>query len=206
MAILDNVLIDSSRNKIGNIVTYWLKGQQIARAYNPSPYDPKTPAQVAQRNKIANTVLGYQTAKDWLINAFELRNLNETIYNAFVRLTARLMPDYKISFGIEVLSSLFNNLVGYTSYVQITSCLKDDSAYIVYFDAAGHLWNQNIRLSILSFEDFQDTQIITNYPLSEAEFLQGYTEIINLAGHSRCPCSYIYSPENLRCSNLCFWS
>lgn len=85
MAILGIGLLGSSRNKVGNIVTYRMKGQDIARAKATQVSNPRTAAQQTQRVKLANLVAMYRANRPWMEKlAFEGKPQKWSTYNAFV--------------------------------------------------------------------------------------------------------------------------
>lgn len=85
MAILSVGLLGSSRNKVGNLVTYRMKGQDIARAKATQVSNPRTSAQQSQRVKLANLVSMYRANLSWMDNlAFSTKPQKWSDYNAFV--------------------------------------------------------------------------------------------------------------------------
>lgn len=74
------------RGKLGEAVLSVTKGQQISRAYNAKPGNPKTYAQMNQRVKLANSVKFYRQMTAGLFKfAFEDKRPLESDYNAFMR-------------------------------------------------------------------------------------------------------------------------
>lgn len=72
--------------KLGQVVLSTMKGQQIARAWQPKVANPKTSQQQLQRAKFANAVKFFKRAQQNLFKfAFEDRRKNESDYNAFMR-------------------------------------------------------------------------------------------------------------------------
>lgn len=72
--------------KLGQVVLSTVKGQQIARAWQPKVANPKTSQQQLQRAKFANAVKFFRRAQQNLFKfAFEDRRKNESDYNAFMR-------------------------------------------------------------------------------------------------------------------------
>lgn len=55
----NNPFIGNASGKIGDIVLYNARGQQIVRKYNPSPHNPQSPAQLLQRVVLKTSSLGY---------------------------------------------------------------------------------------------------------------------------------------------------
>ena len=72
--------------KLGQVVLSTIKGQQIARAWQPKVANPKTSQQQLQRAKFANAVKFFKRAQQNLFKfAFEDKRKNESDYNAFMR-------------------------------------------------------------------------------------------------------------------------
>lgn len=72
--------------KLGQIVLSNVKGQQIARAWQPKVANPRTSVQQIQRAKFANSVKFYKRATQNLFKfAFEDKRKTESDYNAFMR-------------------------------------------------------------------------------------------------------------------------
>lgn len=85
MAKLINGLLGNSRNKIGSIVTYVSKGQQIARSKAANISNPRTASQMTQRIKLSNVVAMYRANKGWMDRyAFENKPTKWSVFNAFV--------------------------------------------------------------------------------------------------------------------------
>lgn len=74
-----------SRKKIGNDVTYVLKGQQIARSKAANIANPRTASQMTQRIKMSNVVAMYRANSGWMNRyAFENKKQKWSVFNAFV--------------------------------------------------------------------------------------------------------------------------
>lgn len=72
--------------KLGQIVLSNVKGQQIARAWQPKVANPRTSVQQMQRAKFANSVKFYKRATQNLFKfAYEDKRKTESDYNAFMR-------------------------------------------------------------------------------------------------------------------------
>ena len=80
-----------ARGKLGDVVLSQLKGQQIARAYQPRVANPRTTKQTDQRILFANAVKFYKHATQNLFEfAYEDKRSNESYYNAFMRKNAKV--------------------------------------------------------------------------------------------------------------------
>ena len=81
-----SLFFGNASGKLGQVVLSTVKGQQIARAWQPKVANPKTSQQQLQRAKFANSVKFFRRAQQNLFKfAFEDRRKNESDYNAFMR-------------------------------------------------------------------------------------------------------------------------
>lgn len=81
-----SLFFGNASGKLGQVVLSTMKGQQIARAWQPKVANPKTSQQQLQRAKFANSVKFFRRAQQNLFKfAFEDRRKNESDYNAFMR-------------------------------------------------------------------------------------------------------------------------
>ena len=81
-----SLFFGNASGKLEQVVLSTMKGQQIARAWQPKVANPKTSQQQLQRAKFANSVKFFKRAQQNLFKfAFEDRRKNESDYNAFMR-------------------------------------------------------------------------------------------------------------------------
>ena len=81
-----SLFFGNASGKLGQVVLSTVKGQQIARAWQPKVANPKTSQQQLQRAKFANSVKFFKRAQQNLFKfAFEDKRKNESDYNAFMR-------------------------------------------------------------------------------------------------------------------------
>ena len=81
-----SLFFGNASGKLGQVVLSTVKGQQIARAWQPKVANPKTSQQQLQRAKFANSVKFFKRAQQNLFRfAFEDKRKNESDYNAFMR-------------------------------------------------------------------------------------------------------------------------
>lgn len=81
-----SLFFGNASGKLGQVVLSTMKGQQIARAWQPKVSNPKTSQQQLQRAKFANAVKFFKRAQQNLFKfAFEDKRKNESDYNAFMR-------------------------------------------------------------------------------------------------------------------------
>lgn len=81
-----NMFLGYARGSVGDVTFSRSKGQQVARARNRQPANPRTIAQSMQRSLFANTVKFHSKGVQQLFKfAFEDRRPSESDYNAFMR-------------------------------------------------------------------------------------------------------------------------
>ena len=81
-----SLFFGKASGKLGQIVLSNVKGQQIARAWQPKVANPRTSVQHIQRAKFANAVKFYKRATQNLFKfAYEDKRKTESDYNAFMR-------------------------------------------------------------------------------------------------------------------------
>lgn len=74
-----------ARGKVGSVVLARSKGQQVARAHNDKPKNPRTKAQMMQRSIFASAVKFFAQGKQAFFPfAFENKDVKQSDYNAFV--------------------------------------------------------------------------------------------------------------------------
>lgn len=86
------MLLGYSRGKVGDVVFQRLKGQQITKARNRNPNNPRTYAQMGQRVRLASCVDFYKRNTAFFPFAFQDKTEKESEYNAFTRANIMLSP------------------------------------------------------------------------------------------------------------------
>lgn len=87
-----NLLLGYGRGKVGSLVFSRRKGEQIVRARNTAPANPRTNAQLTQRMKMYAPVKLYrQSMARFFKYAFPVKS-HETIFNAYMRENIALAP------------------------------------------------------------------------------------------------------------------
>lgn len=79
-----NMLLGYSRGKVGSLVFSRSKGQQITRAYNARPNNPKSFAQQLQRARLSNVINMYRSLVALCNHSFTSRPIEQSSFNAFV--------------------------------------------------------------------------------------------------------------------------
>lgn len=88
-----NMLLGKSRGSVGDVVFSQVKGQQVAKARNRQPANPRTLAQCFQRARFAAAVKFFTRGNQVFYKfAFEGKRQVESDYNAFMRENVRRAP------------------------------------------------------------------------------------------------------------------
>lgn len=81
-----NIILGYLRGSIGDITFFRAKGQQLSRARNRAPANPRTVAQMDQRAKMACAVKFFsQVGANFFKYAFEGKKEQESYFNSFVK-------------------------------------------------------------------------------------------------------------------------
>lgn len=81
-----NILLGYGRGAVGDVVFSRVKGQQIAKARNRMPANPRTKTQMAQRSRFVSAVKFFANGNQAQFKfAYEDRKATESDYNAFMR-------------------------------------------------------------------------------------------------------------------------
>lgn len=163
------MLLGYARGKVGDLVFSRRLGQQVTRAYNPSPLNPKTEAQIAQRTRLSGLVNMYRCLRVILDHSFTNRREGQTSYNAFVSANMGIAPfltkeqakegvvivlPYVISRG--VLPKVYVSGAGDNAFTNIAlgDLVIDDDTTIAQFTQAvlanNASWKEGDQLSYVS--------------------------------------------------------
>lgn len=97
-----NVFLGMARGAVGDVVFSRLKGQQVTRARNRQPANPRTSSQMYQRALFTDAVKFFTRGRRNLFQfAFENKKENESDYNAFMRENAKR--------GVVISKAAFDN-------------------------------------------------------------------------------------------------
>lgn len=95
MSIVKNVWLRGMKKRLGGAVTYMMAGQQITRELAANVKNPRTPAQMQQRVKLASLVNFYRSMRQWAkVGAFSNKKQTWSDYNAFVSANISTTPAY----------------------------------------------------------------------------------------------------------------
>lgn len=84
MAIVRNMWLRGVSKKLAGSVYFQAKGRTLQRELAPLITNPRTPAQMATRVRLANLVQLYKAGRGWMKASFESKKQTQSDYNAFV--------------------------------------------------------------------------------------------------------------------------
>lgn len=97
-----NMFQGRARGSVGDVTFQVLKGQQISKARNRQPANPRTTKQMTQRSQFVDAVKFYTRGTQNLFKfAFEGKKQTESDFNAFMRVNAKL--------GVNISPAAFND-------------------------------------------------------------------------------------------------
>ena len=162
-----NVFMGMARGKVGDVVLTRLAGEQVARARNRAPKNPKTTKQMAQRAALATCVEFYtRGVKNLFKFAFESKKPSESDYNAFVRANIGIIP-------VQSHKSLAENNSVFGPIIMSQGSLPEPEFGFQQGFEQGALWTKKFGVegsaltvaqlskSIADFNGLQDGDIIT---------------------------------------------
>lgn len=204
MAIIQSILVGKGKGKVGNVVLTTLKGQTVAKALNSSPANPKTPLQVASRNRMSNAVMAYKFLAGFLTYWLGVAKSKESVYNAFVSASKNYFNDViavSLSAAAGQLGS--SNLVGVTSAV-ITSVGITGSDLHVSVQTSGLAKPDDLRVRAISFDSVVGESAISDRAVTLAEWNSGELTVVGALSSTTNAGVYLYSSTDRKASNAMF--
>lgn len=84
MAVVNNLWLRGTKQRLAGTVLYQSMGRTLQRELAPQVTNPRTPAQMSTRVRLANLVQLYKAGRGWMKAAFENKKQTQSDYNAFV--------------------------------------------------------------------------------------------------------------------------
>lgn len=101
---VDNLFLGMARGKVGDVVFSRVNGQQVARARNRSPKNPKSPLQTLQRICFNSTSKAYSFFKEICDHAFEGYQPGTPNQSEFTRINVEMLRSklaYQIAYPFD---------------------------------------------------------------------------------------------------------
>lgn len=84
MAVVHNLWLRGTKQRLAGTVLYQSMGRTLQRELAPQVTNPRTPAQMSTRVRLANLVQLYKAGRGWMKASFENKKQTQSDYNAFV--------------------------------------------------------------------------------------------------------------------------
>lgn len=84
MAVVNNLWLRGTKQRLAGTVLYQSMGRTLQRELAPQVTNPRTPAQMSTRVRLANLVQLYKAGRGWMKASFENKKQTQSDYNAFV--------------------------------------------------------------------------------------------------------------------------
>lgn len=172
-----NMLLGYARGSVGDVTFTRTNGNQVARARNRRPKNPRSNSQMAQRSLFASAVKMYQLAvANFFRFAYEDRKPHESDYNAFMR--------HNVKNGTNITQSCFND----RKYPAIGDWLFAQGSLpaMNYYDS-GNIVELNFEVTLPSFELPVPTTVgeLSQYLVNDSKYMVG--DMITLVDYGWYP-------------------
>lgn len=172
-----NMLLGYARGSVGDVTFTRTNGNQVARARNRRPKNPRSNSQMAQRSLFASAVKMYQLAvANFFKFAFEDRKPHESDYNAFMR--------HNVKQGTNITQACFND----RKYPAIGDWLFAQGSLpaMNYYDS-DNMVELNFDVTLPSFELPAPTTVgeLSQYLVNDPKYMVG--DMITLVDYGWYP-------------------
>ena len=204
MAVINSLVLGKAKNKIGNVVLFVLKGRTVARDYNASPLNPRTPLQTDKRNQYFSAKRVTRELLPFYKNVYYPGRKYNSVRNWFFVQIYPFMPVRRLVNLGFTLVRLGGKSFGYNSALSVTgvdlvgdhinakfSCSVDVSKNAVFISA--FYWD-SIYLDLVFFEK----QITVN------ETLSGSCDLGEYRGDGVVRAAVLNCPDLKKSGNILF--
>lgn len=205
MAIIQSILVGRGKGKVGNIVLTTLKGQTVAKALNSSPANPKTPLQVASRNRMSNAVMAYKFLAGFLPFWLGVAKQTESVYNAFVSAAKNMFSDElaaSLAAACDQLGAV--SLTG-SSTTSVSDVSFTGSDVRIEFQNSGVAKPLDLHVRAIAYNSTTGVNTIVDRAVSALEWSVGTLSLANLATDKDHAAVYFYSALEKKASNILFY-
>ncbi len=207
MAVISSVAVGAAKGKVGNLVYSRNAGRTIAREYQPSVKNPRTPEQIAQRTRMSAIVGLWGIFSNPMAKAFKGRKRTTSAYNAFVSANVAKMPTSgntdlaTILGGKPEIEITFGSLGNVVTARQSTTVIRAD------ISACKAKLRVGDKLVIFSGNATGSEITTVEQALTQADITAGTVNINHSTGTAGFVCAYAYSAKGNKSSNgkLLFW-
>lgn len=184
-----NALLGYSRGSVGDVTFSRVKGQQVSKARNRQPANPKTNKQVLQRASFINPVKFFTHGVQALFKfAFSDKKVTESDFNAFQRHNSKVsFPVTKAEYDDNGFPSLGNYMMSKGKLATLPVSLLQESTNRVVLDLAFDAEVATIAqlsAAMVAAGIAEEGDIITLVGIHEQVAFMTNTELIVGAGNS----------------------
>lgn len=207
MAKFDSSLIYKANGSVGNVTMYQLNGQNVVRERNFHPYDPKTPAQLRQRQKLKTSAWAYNWLKPILLVTQSLAGADRQLQNywcqQFIPITSANPPSSLPYAAYDVMNTNYGlGEVGTIEKVLVTTDNVTAPIWIKWQRSIDFAYSANLRIRIFRFTLSGDNKT-SQFNMSLSQFEGEYIRINNMDGGDWNYAVVIYDSVTGACSNVC---
>jgi len=204
MAIIDSIALGKSKGSIGNITFYQLNGQTIARYRNTTPYDPKTPAQLTQRQGIRNTSSAFSLMKQWAKGLDAVKVGKQTYYNRFTSIMVNSFDKIAYPTPLDVIKGVLSGgaPAGNSIYV-LRNQLKEGFIRIP-LDTNHIAWEQGWFISLGVVNDTENAFESVVEPITSIDWNNGYVDVPIIGSPNYKTFAYAYNKVAKKISDIAF--
>jgi len=202
MATFNSVLIGKAKGKVGNVVLTAIKGQNIVKALNDKPANPRSVAQTDNRVQMANAVLAWQFLALFFTKATALTKSTESVYNAFIRLVKSGMPSVIIELRIQAAQSALGLGVFNGNWFSVSNLAPEGTGLSFQLSTNGVQWVNTMKYVLLQFmNDGSSFNVLTGAVL-EADFVAGEVLLTSADPDIENNHVYIYDTASTKITNI----
>lgn len=210
MAKFDSSLIYKANGSVGNVTLYQLNGQNVVRERNFHPYDPKTPAQLAQRQKLKNASWAYNWLKYFLNTTQEIAGAGKILQNYWSGVFTKVSPSSSAqSLPIAASYMTGQNFSGGTLGVLSKITYQQGSgigiAQISFSKNIDVQWSENMRIKLFTWAESGENYT-SQFNLTESMWNSSIIEIGFQHYGNFYHCVTIYDLSTNNSSNVCMLS
>jgi hypothetical protein len=202
MATFNSVLIGKAKGKVGNVVLTAIKGQNIVKALNDKPANPRSVGQTDNRVQMSNAVLAYQYLAMFFAYATALAKSTESVYNAFIRLVKSGMSTALIASRVLAAKAALALDVFVGNWFSIVSVEDNVGESKFNITANGVPWVNTMRYVYVEFANDGSDFLILNDSVSQLEYDGGFIIVIDSDFTKDNKHLYVYDTASSKITNI----
>ena len=204
MAVINSLVFGKAKNKIGNVVLFFTKGQTIARNYNATPFNPRTSIQVDKRNQYFSSKRVTRELFPFYKNVFIPGRKYNSVRNWFFVQIYPFMPVRRLVNLGFTLVRLAGKSFGYSNRMSIIALDLVDNRIIVRFACSIDVQLHPLYLSAFYWDSIFTELVFFERQITVAESLAGSCDLGEYSGEGDVRAAVLNCPALRRSSNILF--